>query len=169
MERPIAPSFAPPTPPESAPGLGLAPADRPDTPTDLKVLFSDLKAYVQQHANTARRGFGGMWTAEEDRGDHRVRFIMSDGGYNQYLMSIEFGFRLRDGFTHARGDFVDLEQGTLEQVQACHRALGLSRPAAIVVGPAAPSSGVANEAAALLATFQDEGPAPVSPRASMGA
>lgn len=124
----------------------------PNTPTDLMALFADLKAHAQmQHANTARPGFGGVWTAEENRGDHRLRFIMSDGGYNQYLMSVEFGFRLREGFTHARGRFVDLERGTLAQVQACHRALGLSQAmdASAIEAPL-------SETSALLATFQDE-------------
>lgn len=86
----------------------------------LNEAFTALKRIAREQAtNTAKAGFGGVWTPEERRGNEVLSFMASDGGYNQHIISRTFGFEIHNGYTISRGNFCDLKSGTEDNVRAC--------------------------------------------------
>lgn len=94
-------------------------ATPPANPT-LAEAFAALKAHARANfPDEAKAGLGGSWTAEERRGNDQLRYALYSGGYEETLDSRQHGFRLHSGFTHARGEFVEITEGTFQDVLNC--------------------------------------------------
>lgn len=87
--------------------------------TFLENAYNTFVDYCQHLENTARPGCGGMWTAENKKGDEVVVHQTYDGGYTGVVRSPKYGFAISFAYTYAQGNSYTLQTGTEKSVLEC--------------------------------------------------
>lgn len=85
----------------------------------LETTYKTMVEYCKILENTAKPGFGGMWTAESNKGDEIARHQMYDGGYTGVVRSQKYGFSILFAHLNNKGDTYKLGSGSEDSVREC--------------------------------------------------
>lgn len=85
----------------------------------LETTYKAMVEYCQILEDTSKPGFGGMWTAESNKGDEVARHQMYDGGYTGVVHSKKYGFSILFAYLNTEGNTYKLGSGSEDNVREC--------------------------------------------------
>lgn len=85
----------------------------------LETTYKTMVEYCQILEDTSKPGFGGVWTAESNKGDEVARHQMYDGGYTGVVHSKKYGFSILFAYLNTEGNTYKLGSGSEDNVREC--------------------------------------------------
>lgn len=85
----------------------------------LETTYKTMVEYCQILEDTSKPGFGGMWTAESNKGNDVARHQMYDGGYTGVVRSQKYGFSILFAYLNTEGNTYKLGSGSEDNVREC--------------------------------------------------
>lgn len=90
-------------------------------PKLLETAYNTMVEYCKILNDSAKPGFGGMWTPESNKGDEVARHQMHDGGYTGAVYSKKYGFSILFAYRNNEGNTYQLASGSEDNVRQCLR------------------------------------------------
>lgn len=81
-------------------------------------LYNALKTYAKLFQDTSTLG-NANFSSECTQGNDIIKYFQYSGGYDQYLVSEKFGFKIQSGWTHDTGTFYKILSENIDNIIFC--------------------------------------------------